>query len=641
MAPRMEPLWAGQVKQEIEKEDSGWGSRDSAAQSASVWQSDPALPTGEHKQSTHTDFNWENAIPLLKAGRVQVRPSRISDHDCIREQVFLENPVLKRRKGDDKWMTSGGRKGASELWAPSGSIGVLKRYGRVVRKDLAPLRFAQYTMLMPDDAGPAAGDMKARAIWVVQPLDFDALTPGSPPQQATAVISPGSVPRPVFTPVHEHEHSTMDVLASSKFISFQSTASGEEGLELGSIKRKAAAGGVTLQSSQGDFAEWYEIAAGQAPFEEGDVVGFRRGKITRRTSGCAMLGVVSRKAVVEGSAPPPAERHLYDTVAHCGVVPVKLSVRPRDSDLQCECPAPHPGQLLTPSGRHDGTAVLAPATESVPRVGILLDETATSRAAEESQRAASRGSKVNHVLATVLVVAPTSTVPHGSSNVARQLRRGLATVLWAIICFALAVLLVMHWLKGGRGATPGDTIPKVAPPVRIPLSSWGPPSFAEINATCPSEVARCIHRVLDVPTAIVATDALRHNCDRIDDVDASGAFLSCPRELCDALNPSKPPPEIVWDTEGFSYEMEAIYGCYFSQNQPAGIHWQPLNVSEEEVAAASSVRSSAPPRPAPSQLVGFVEPRFTTMSTGDQQHRTNGSVWVGGWVGSHGRTGTI
>ena len=55
----------------------------------------------------------------------------------------------------------------------------------------------------------------------------------------------------------------MDVHSSSRFISFQSGRSCDEGLELGSVVRKHEAGGVTLQSSQGDFAEWYKLAARQ------------------------------------------------------------------------------------------------------------------------------------------------------------------------------------------------------------------------------------------------------------------------------------------------------------------------------------------------------------------------------------------
>ena len=60
-------------------------------------------------------FKWEDAIPMLQAGTVRVRPARLVDAECQHEQVFLENPVLKRRKGDDRWRTSGGEKGSQKL----------------------------------------------------------------------------------------------------------------------------------------------------------------------------------------------------------------------------------------------------------------------------------------------------------------------------------------------------------------------------------------------------------------------------------------------------------------------------------------------------------------------------------------------
>jgi hypothetical protein len=56
--------------------------------------------------------------------------------------------------------------------------------------------------------------------------------------------------------------------------------------------------GVTLESSQGDFAEWHRRREGEAPFQEGDVVGFdAHGHLTRRTDNASMVGIVSRRAV--------------------------------------------------------------------------------------------------------------------------------------------------------------------------------------------------------------------------------------------------------------------------------------------------------------------------------------------------------
>eukprot|EP01043_Picozoa_sp_COSAG02_P053103 COSAG02_NODE_5819_length_4016_cov_1.859586_1_plen_566_part_00 len=411
---------------------------------------------------SRTKFDWEDAIPMLQAGpgAVRVRPAHLLDAECCQGQVFLENPVLRRRKGEDKWLTSGGDKGSTELWVVPGKLGVLKRYGRVVRADLLPLRFSQYTLL-----GQGA-ELQSQALWVVKPLLREAagsvgLHEVSPPARAASVSVAAAAPWGLTAPAHTLGQAAIDVYSSSRFISFQSGRSGEEGLELGSVVRKHEAGGVTLQSSQGDFAEWYRLAARQAPFEEGDVVGFCRGRITRKTTGCAMLGIVSRKAVVEGSAPPPSERHLYDTVAHCGVVPVKLSVRSHRSGMKCECPTPHAGQLLTPSGLHDGTAVLVPATESVSRVGILLDATTGEGDGVSDAQIGERG---GYVLATVLVTAPTQTVPHGTVVWARQLRRVVFAMLWLLASLTLAVVFVSHLENAGNISHEGtESVTPAAP----------------------------------------------------------------------------------------------------------------------------------------------------------------------------------
>jgi hypothetical protein len=71
--------------------------------------------------------------------------------------------------------------------------------------------------------------------------------------------------------------------------------------------------------------------------------------------------VISRWAVVEGSAPPSSERAAYDRVAFVGIVPVKLRGGVKA------------GMLVVPSGREDGTAVaVATATEGLapPRMRL-------------------------------------------------------------------------------------------------------------------------------------------------------------------------------------------------------------------------------------------------------------------------------
>eukprot|EP01043_Picozoa_sp_COSAG02_P070491 COSAG02_NODE_12502_length_1536_cov_0.938761_2_plen_436_part_01 len=380
---------------------------------------------GDDKDEREGDsgMHWMEAIKRLQACHVNPRPAHIADEGSQAQQVFLENPLLKRRKGDDRWMTSGGRKGALERWATQ-EVGVLKRYGRVVREQKVSLKYAQYTLQVRRvgcDGKWETMDIKDRSLWVVQPL-HDTIT-------AENILSaPNAGPRQAVVDIHAP--------ANGKLLSFQSTVPSKGGIELGAVVRQGL--GVKMQSGQGDFAEWHRRASGEGPFDEGDVVGFRRGCITRNTQGCSALGVVSRKAVVEGTTPLETARHLFDTVAYCGVVPVKLSTRRAVADLGCDCPAPSAGQLLAPSGRCDGTAVLVPASESISRVGILLEDPELPGLDHSDDLTTPQDYK----LATALVVAPAETVRSGGRRV-HWLRRLAMLIVWLVSTTTVAIYIFL------------------------------------------------------------------------------------------------------------------------------------------------------------------------------------------------------
>ena len=57
-----------------------------------------------------------------------------------------------------------------------------------------------------------------------------------------------------------------------------------------------------------------------------------------------MIGIISKKCIVEGHLPPPEAQPFYDRVAYCGLVPCKVRGSWRSGDC------------LVPSGRKDGTA---------------------------------------------------------------------------------------------------------------------------------------------------------------------------------------------------------------------------------------------------------------------------------------------
>jgi hypothetical protein len=98
------------------------------------------------------------------------RPPRLIDSFCTTQLSFLEKPIIKRRKGDDKWVTSGGRKGATQVWLTE-QTGILKRYGRIVRPSSSDLKFAMFSILTRSSAeDDAPSEDKSKALWVLHAL---------------------------------------------------------------------------------------------------------------------------------------------------------------------------------------------------------------------------------------------------------------------------------------------------------------------------------------------------------------------------------------------------------------------------------------------------------------------------------------
>eukprot|EP01047_Picozoa_sp_COSAG01_P053375 COSAG01_NODE_5714_length_4082_cov_8.954557_2_plen_391_part_00 len=275
-------------------------------------------------------LQWEQVLDVLHGrglgGRhIPERPVKL-DHN-VQHAVFLEAPKVRRRqRGSDVWACSGGKKGSSYFWFPSGSGGIRKRYGTVKRKcapgeDDRPHKYHEFSLLSGDSIQNAV-EHKATAVFEVFSSEWSKTRRGSSSssksklqQAASKAAGVSHVFERAKGPGQLHgvgavvdvrwrqgpgggaARSSHGAAATPKFVSFshQDTSSGSE-IELGAIVQQG--GGVTLTSGQGDFAEWHRRRAGEPPFEEGDVIGFdRRGLISRRTAGATMLGVISRKAV--------------------------------------------------------------------------------------------------------------------------------------------------------------------------------------------------------------------------------------------------------------------------------------------------------------------------------------------------------
>ena len=318
-------------------------------------------------------LDWQAIADLLRgfgplAPSVEpVRPHNIRLVRC--RQMFLERPKKQRRQrlpGTDKWFNSGGKKGGGEHWLTP-SLGVRKAYCRIdPRGQGKPAEHGCEFRLLhgsqgdPKEAGPV--------LFIVDTLGdpstdrADSNATGS--EMSRDKLQPTVAGDVVAVPGNTASMDIKIAAEQPRFISFQSAPQNgsSTSIELGAIVKQDK--GVTLISRQGDFAEWYRRKPGEAPLEEGDVVGFQSGGISRKTTGARMFGVVSRRAVVEGSAPPEDERPYYDTVAHVGVVPVKVIRAKLHAGCSNPCrvvSGPQTGDTLVPSGRNDGTAVIAAA----------------------------------------------------------------------------------------------------------------------------------------------------------------------------------------------------------------------------------------------------------------------------------------
>ena len=436
-----------------------------------------ALDERAEPNSLLGSYDWL-AIHELLLGRgplVQhAEPCRPPKTARSHRQIFLERPRIRRQKSisDDKWLNSGGKKGGGCFWFDESS-GIRKRYVRIIPQDGSKSQVgAEYCRLTGHKRSPI--EDKTAVAFIVEPEQWQRDTDkmSQPPtvqvepritdslgSTAGAAKTSQEMPRGTATALPPTSlDACVEVRATrgqNKFISF--LAAGKTGaranlsmeIELGAVVRNGS--GIKLESRKGDFAEWHRRKAGELPFEEGDVVGFHAGEISRKTKGAAMLGIVSRSAVVEGSLPRQDERHLFDTVAHIGVVPAKVIRPPLTTGCETNACAlqsgPRAGDLLVPSGRNDGTAVVVGSGArasggDVRKIAVVL---------ESADWKIERGSGMSQLVSS-LVVSPVATQPMGT--------RAALQMFWRIICglVVLAALLSLSaiLLHTPHAQTPPD-----------------------------------------------------------------------------------------------------------------------------------------------------------------------------------------
>ncbi len=104
-------------------------------------------------------------------------------------------------------------------------------------------------------------------------------------------------------------------------------------------------GGVSLNTSSADYAEWLPREHGVERLSKGDVVGVRGGRVSRSTRDADQVLVVSSAPIVVGNRPRPGAESDYERIAFLGQVPVRVRGPVRSGDY------------LAASGLDDGTAV--------------------------------------------------------------------------------------------------------------------------------------------------------------------------------------------------------------------------------------------------------------------------------------------
>ena len=82
------------------------------------------------------------------------------------------------------------------------------------------------------------------------------------------------------------------------------------------------------------------------------MVGVVGGRITKSTADAHHVTVIAARPIVVGNRPPAQQRHLYNAVAFIGQVRVRVRGAVREGDL------------IVPSGRHDGTGIAVPADDA-------------------------------------------------------------------------------------------------------------------------------------------------------------------------------------------------------------------------------------------------------------------------------------
>jgi hypothetical protein len=158
---------------------------------------------------------------------------------------------------------------------------------------------------------------------------------------------------------------------------------------IGSIEGHS--GGITLNTSSADYAEWLPRRDPKQRMNPGDVVGLFAGKIAYDTEGADCVLPISTTPVILGNRPPDDQASTYEKVAMLGQVPVNVRGKANVGDFIVGISGDGTGTAIAPEdmtfddyARVLGVAWEANTTSGVQaiRVGIGLPASAVWRAVQ-------------------------------------------------------------------------------------------------------------------------------------------------------------------------------------------------------------------------------------------------------------------
>ncbi|MFO7999465.1 MAG: hypothetical protein R6U86_10850 [Bacteroidales bacterium] len=138
---------------------------------------------------------------------------------------------------------------------------------------------------------------------------------------------------------------------------------------LGSIEGNGS-GGIQLNTSGGDFAEYLPKAKPDETLAPGDIVGLFPEGLSKKTDLAQRIMVITTAPAVLGNMPRTKDVSLYAAAAFLGQVPVRV-----EGNVSA-------GDFITPSGRADGTGVAVSPQE----ISIAQYSSIVGRALESSMQ---------------------------------------------------------------------------------------------------------------------------------------------------------------------------------------------------------------------------------------------------------------